>query len=228
MKCSTPRPGFLIAIEGIDGAGKTTQCLRLQGLLERWQQPVIRTKEPTSGQWGQRLRDSALTGRLSWKEEMDCLLKDRREHVEELIRPGLNAGKVVITDRYYFSTMAYQGALGGNPLELMAVNEEFAPEPDLLVVLDLPPEVGLDRIRQRGDQANDFEKAATLEQARAIFLGIEKSYKVTLNALDPLEDIRDEIFRLYMRIAVQRIADSGMGPREQLNATLALFGAPPV
>src|SRR6266516_1826503 len=102
-------PGFLIAIEGIDGAGKTTQAHFVQDKLMSRQLAVIRTKEPTMGHWGQILRDSALTGRLSLEEEVEAFLNDRREHVTNTILPELKAAKIVILDRYYFSTVAYQG-----------------------------------------------------------------------------------------------------------------------
>jgi dTMP kinase len=118
---------------------------------------VLRCKEPTTGKWGQVLRDSALTGRLSLEDEVETFIKDRKEHVSTVIEPALREGKTVIVDRYYFSNMAYQGARGFDPMELMRQNEAFAPEPDLLVLMDLSPEAGLQRIRTRGDRANLFE-----------------------------------------------------------------------
>ena len=89
-------PGFLIAIEGIDGAGKTTQAHHVQDALQARKLAVIRTKEPTTGHWGQVLRDSALTGRLSIEEEVEAFIKDRKEHVEQTINPALREGKIVI------------------------------------------------------------------------------------------------------------------------------------
>ena len=87
-------PGFLMVIEGIDGAGKTTQADRIQSALQGLGFTVVRTKEPTAGRWGKLLRDSALTGRLSMEEEVETFIKDRREHVENLILPELRAGHV--------------------------------------------------------------------------------------------------------------------------------------
>lgn len=167
--------GFLIAIEGIDGAGKTTQAHFIQDELMSRGFQVMRTKEPTTGQWGQVLRDSALTGRLSIEEEVEAFIKDRREHVTEKIMLALLNGMVVIVDRYYFSTAAYQGARGVDPQELLRRNEEFAPEPDLLILLDVDPKVGLKRIRTRGDRANLFEQNNTLRRAREIFLQHQKA-----------------------------------------------------
>jgi dTMP kinase len=184
------KPGFLVAFEGIDGAGKTTQAHFLQEAIQKESVPAIRTKEPTTGQYGQILRDSALTGRLSADEELEYFIKDRREHVSTKIQPALEAGQVVIIDRYYFSTAAYQGCRGLDPAKLIGRNEEFAPEPDLLFLLDLEPCIGLERIRTRGDRANHFEKTDTLTKAREIFLAIDKAYKVVVDATQSSEAVR--------------------------------------
>jgi dTMP kinase len=220
--------GFLIAIEGIDGAGKTTQAHLLQERLQERKLCVVRTKEPTTGTWGQVLRDSALTGRLSLEEEVDAFLRDRKEHVEGLINPALDEGKVVIVDRYYFSTMAYQGARGIDPEELMRQNELFAPEPDLLVVLDIEPKLGLERIKTRGDRANHFEKTDTLKKAREIFNGIKKPYLYRLDATQKTETLRNLIVRQFSAIYAERIAHSDCTPEAKLKMTLNLFGAKPV
>ena len=125
MKVSPPYSGFLVVIEGIDGAGKSTQARVLGEQLTARGHRVVLTREPTMGKWGKLLRESAETGRLSIEEEVEMFLKDRREHVEELILPRLREGCVVIVDRYYFSTAAYQGARGVDPQELLRRNEEF-------------------------------------------------------------------------------------------------------
>jgi dTMP kinase len=92
--------------------------------------------------------------------------------VEELIAPALAAGKVVILDRYYFSTMAYQGMRGFDPVEIRRQNEEFAPKPDLLFILDLDVDTALSRIGARGDIANEFEKRDSLAKCREIFMSL--------------------------------------------------------
>ena len=79
---------------------------------------VIQSFEPTNGTWGSKLRESATTGRLSIEEELDYFIRDRREHVEQVITPTIHGGGIVILDRYYFSTMAYQGARGIDPTEI--------------------------------------------------------------------------------------------------------------
>ena len=75
--------------------------------------------------------------------------KDREEHVKNVIAPALQAEKIVILDRYYFSTAAYQGAQGADVDMILADNERFAPQPDLLIVLDVRPETGIARIKKR-------------------------------------------------------------------------------
>ena len=104
--------GILVAFEGIDGAGKTTQATLLEQWLHDSGIALVRTKEPTNGRWGKLVRESAATGRLAPAEELNAFLQDRKEHVETLLAPSLREGKAVIVDRYYFSTAAYQGARG--------------------------------------------------------------------------------------------------------------------
>ncbi len=164
--------GLFIVIEGIDGTGKSTQARMLEGWLRGRGRSVVRDREPTDGPWGRRLRESAATGRLAPEDELEYFLRDRREHVEKLISPALAAGTDVILDRYYFSTMAYQGARGFDPGEIRRRNEVFAPVPDLLLILDLPVDVAISRIGARGDGANEFEKRENLERCREIFLSL--------------------------------------------------------
>ncbi|MSP60451.1 MAG: dTMP kinase [Myxococcales bacterium] len=194
----SPR-GVLVAIEGIDGAGKTTQAAMLAAWVEASGIEVVRTKEPTDGPWGRRLRASAQEGRLSPDEELHAFIEDRRQHVRELIAPSLAEGRVVIVDRYYFSTAAYQGARGRDPVELLQINEEFAPEPDLLVLLAVAPSVGVARIRERGDRANLFEREDLLARSAAIFAALEKPYLLTLDGALPKDILAREIAAAVQR-----------------------------
>lgn len=166
------RQGLLIVIEGIDGTGKSTQARRLGEWLQSHGREVVLSREPTDGPWGKRLRESAATGRLSPADELEYFLNDRRQHVAETIAPALAAGQVVILDRYYFSTMAYQGARGFDPSAIRRRNEEFAPVPDLLVILDLTVDNAHRRIGTRGDTANEFEQRDNLQRCRDIFLSL--------------------------------------------------------
>ena len=196
----------------------------MQELLEARKLRVVRTKEPTAGKWGQMLRDSAATGRLSLEEEVEAFIKDRKEHVESLIKPALRDGQIVIIDRYYFSTMAYQGARGMDPEELMRRNELFAPEPDLLVLLNIDTRLGLQRIKLRGDKANHFERIENLTRARAIFNSIKKPYLFRLDATQEAQTLCQLIVRQFSSIYAERIAQSRSTPKAKLKMMLHLFG----
>ncbi len=186
--------GLLIVFEGIDGTGKSTQIKRLADWLESCGRKVVASYEPTDGPWGRKLRESATTGRLSLDEELALFLRDRREHVENLIMPSLKAGRDVLLDRYYFSTMAYQGARGAHPEEIRRANEEFAPVPDLLLVFDLDVDAALERIGARGDTANEFERRESLNRCRGIFLGVSAlPFARRINADAPVDDVADQI-----------------------------------
>jgi dTMP kinase len=188
--------GVLVAFEGIDGAGKTTQARLLARHLRDAGLSVVETKEPTSGPHGQRLRASAISGRLKPEDELAAFIEDRRDHVERVIEPSLRDGRVVIVDRYYFSTAAYQGARGFEPEPIIAVNETFAPAPDLLVLLDIPVEEALRRIgaRENGNGgANEFEKPTTLELCAAIFRRLKRPYLLLLDGCAPVAEIHERV-----------------------------------
>ncbi|ATD68425.1 dTMP kinase [Luteimonas chenhongjianii] len=178
---------LLIVIEGIDGAGKTTLANSLRTWLLDGGRSVTISKEPTTGPWGMKLRESAATGRLTPQDELDYLVKDREQHVSELISPALDCGEIVILDRYYPSTVAYQGA-AGIPLNTVLDAHGFAPQPDVLLLLDVEPRVGIERIRARGDKPNAFETYDNLEACRAIFLDLEMP-KVVINAAQSPEQV---------------------------------------
>lgn len=165
--------GVLISIEGIDGAGKTTQAhLLFKNLKEAGYSTVI-LHEPTNGQWGDKIRELARNGRhkTTAQEEFELFYRDRLEDVERNIMPKLNEKNVVIMDRYYFSNIAYQGARGLDPDYVERRNEEIAKKPDLLIILDISPLESLKRIRAtRKDGPNHFERTSYLEKVRQLFL----------------------------------------------------------
>lgn len=181
---------FLIVLEGIDGTGKSTQARRLADLLRQRGATVLLDHEPTNGPWGQQLRASALTGRLSAAAELELFIQDRQQHVAEVISPALAAGHVVILDRYYFSNMAYQGAQGMDPEAIRCANESFAPVPDLLLLLDLPVDTALQRIHRRDSHANLFESRDNLQRCRDIFLRLRgEPYCHVIAADDDMETV---------------------------------------
>lgn len=193
---------MFIVIEGIDGTGKSTQAQRLAEYFRKNGREVVLSREPTDGPWGTILRQSAATGRLSPEEELETFLKDRRQHVEELITPSLAAGKIVILDRYYFSSMAYQSAAGADPQEIRRKNEEFAPTPDLLLILDLDVDSAIQRIGGRGDTTNEFEKRSNLQHCRDIFLSLKDE---PFARLIPSNQTPEQVFKTIVSTVSQAV-----------------------
>lgn len=165
----------LIAFEGIDGSGKSTQAAMLAAWVRRNGPEVVETKEPTNGPFGKRLRESFVTGRLSPQEELECFVNDRREHVRVTIGPALARGAVVIVDRYYYSTVAYQGARGFDAAKVLEMNRAFAPKPDVVFVVDLDPRVALERISSRAGGHDLIENLDEQLRVRAAFLELAKT-----------------------------------------------------
>jgi dTMP kinase len=193
------KKGLLITIEGIDGVGKTTQVKMLVAYLKEKGYDVVHLREPTEGFWGKKIKDQVKHGRtISPKEECEWFLKDRQEDVHENIKPALEDKKVVVMDRYYYSTMAYQGALGLNVNKIMEENEKFAPRPDLVIILDAPPEIGLTRItNNRKEELNYFEKLDYQNKVRDIFLEMKDyDYVKILDAGKDLEKVQEDIGRV--------------------------------
>jgi dTMP kinase len=226
MECPIPG-GFLVAFEGIDGAGKTTQAAMLSALCRESNLKHSVSKEPTNGRYGAVLRASAQTGRLSPKEELDLFLKDRQEHVEGVIAPALKREEIVILDRYYFSTAAYQGARGADPDLIIESNEAFAPKPDLLVILDVPPSLGLARIIERNDAPNKFETEESLLRARAIFNALRLPYLHWVDAKTGPDIIHFHVVQAFRTVAMNKIAQHDLSPSD-VNRTRLLFGELPI
>lgn len=194
------RNGLLVVVEGIDGAGKSTVVRRLAAYCGEQRIPHVTSREPTTGKWGTQLRESAHAGRLSLSQELELFLQDRAEHVLTLIAPALADGKVVILDRYYFSTAAYQGARGADPQTLLAQNEAFAPQPDLVLLLDLDPLAGRHRIAERGDSPDSFESAEALAEVRRIFLTLDHPYLTRIDASQSFEQVNAQCLAQFRKL----------------------------
>jgi dTMP kinase len=166
---------LLIAFEGIDGTGKTTQIELLAEVLRQRGLSVVATREPTDGQYGRKIRELYKNRKsVTPEEELALFLADRREHVAQVIAPALACGQVVLTDRYYYSTAAYQGAAGHDPQKIIAANELFAPMPDMVIIIEVPVSLGIHRVRNfRGEALNDFEQEETLARVAAIFADLK-------------------------------------------------------
>lgn len=191
------KKGILIIFEGIDGAGKSTQAQMLYEALARKGYPALITKEPTAGPYGQKIREIARKGRegITAEEEHQLFLEDRREHVKNLLAPALADGKIVISDRYYFSNIAYQGALGLSPEKIREDNEKIAPRPDLIFLLEIQPPQGINRIRVSRPEANNlgYEQEAYLVRVKKIFDHMEDPSLVRLDARRDMETLHQEI-----------------------------------
>jgi len=193
--------GFLIALEGVDGAGKTTMAAALAAVLARFGRRVVLTREPTSGVAGRRLREYLAGSRrhLPPTEELALFQEDRREHVEKTIRPALNRGWLVITDRYYYSSAAYQGALGLDPQQILAENELFAPRPDLVVLLQVPLEVALTRLAESRRKTFQLsEDRDYLERVAALYDTFKGAHIKRLEASGPSSEVLGRLLHLTL------------------------------
>lgn len=143
------KPLFIV-LEGPDASGKSTQLRLLSQALSSRGIPVVATREPGGTPVGQKLREILLhpESRMRPLTELFLLVADRHEHVEEVIKPALAQGKWVLCSRYTLSSLAYQGRGRGLPLELIHKLNDLATgglQPDYVFLLDLPPQVALDR-----------------------------------------------------------------------------------
>lgn len=204
--------GLLIAVEGIDGAGKTSVATLLAQFCGERGVACVISKEPTSLRWGQELRRSASEGRLTLERELELFRKDREMHVAGTIRPALEQRHVVIVDRYYWSSAAYQGARGADPRAIIADHETFAPRPDVVLLLDVPVEQGLERIRRRGDEPNDFEKQDGLAKARRIFLDLaaeNPGHSQVINAAAGVREVSRACLDKLQSLAAAKLGGRG-------------------
>ena len=193
--------GILIVFEGIDGSGKSTQA---EILLERLQEEdfdAVYFREPSKGKWGRKIKKKALhPDSLSPAEELDLFQKDRRENVEKNLKPALKKKRIVILDRYYYSTIAYQGAKGIDEKLIRRMNEEFVVEPDLVFIFDIDPKKGLERIENRKKKDKLFEREDYLVKVREIFRSFKGEKFVHIDALKSKEEISKEIQEIALPI----------------------------
>jgi dTMP kinase len=178
--------GLFITLEGVEGSGKTTQAAILADGLGTEGRSAIVTHEPGGTRAGEAIRaiflDPAVS--LGVAAELLLVLADRAQHVREKLRPALEAGEIVICDRYSDSTTAYQGYARGFDLKLLADLNGLASDglkPDLTIVLDLAAETGLERTRTRakhgarGADRFESERAEFHRKVREGFLAVAKA-----------------------------------------------------
>ncbi len=187
--------GVFAVIEGVDGSGKSTLWTRLGERLSRAQDEdwfhqrftgLALLREPTDLPPGRRIREHLAAGaqlpRDAW---LELFLADRAANVSERIGPALARGELVLQDRYFYSTAAYQGDLESapSPADIVAANRARGfPEPDLLVFLDIEPEAAWERIALRGANRESFETLAQLRRIRKNYLSCLPASALRLDA----------------------------------------------
>jgi len=162
------RAAFIV-FEGIDGAGKTTIAKEIVNSLLKSKVDALYTYEPYTADLTKLLRKYG----KAFGSVMETLLMaaDRYYHIIEVITPALKSGKVVVSDRYYYSSLAYQGAKGVDPLWIEMVNKKFLLKPDVAIYIDVPPDLGLRR------KANSPTRLKYLERDLDIIKSVRSIYK---------------------------------------------------
>ncbi|AFM26420.1 dTMP kinase [Desulfomonile tiedjei] len=192
------KPWFIV-FEGIDGSGKSTQARLLADKLHQADIPVILTAEPSEGPIGCLIR--TLRTRPSPEEERQLFTQDRKDHISRVIAPALKNGISVICDRYVYSSVAYQGARGIDPRQILEENRTFALEPDVTFLLRIGVDEALSRICEgRKEAFTIFEAKANLERVAAIYDALDDSHVKKIDASMSPEEIHREILD-YLRLA---------------------------
>ena len=191
------KKGVFICIEGLDGCGKTTQTKLLAKKLRKSHNAVY-TAEPSRGKIGTYIRESCLYGekRLSTVVEALLFAADRIEHVETEVLPALDQAKLVISDRYVYSSLAYQGAAGLS-LEWIEKINEHALRPDLAVFIDVAPKIVMSRLKPKKSVMENLE---TQQKVREIYLKfVEKDSLTRINGNKAKNEVAEELYALVKK-----------------------------
>ena len=200
------KKGFFITFEGIDGSGKSTQIQNLAKYLEEYGFDIIITREPGGSVGGEEIRNLLLQGEVDrWSAETEILLftAARRDHLERVILPALQDGKIVICDRFTDSTRMYQG-MRGPKLRVLVDNlteEVINCDPDLTIIIDIDPEISLRRAKSRKTAEERFEDFGVdlQKKMRKGFIDLSKEFNFRIkvvNGQQPVDDLAKEIFSL--------------------------------
>lgn len=194
--------GLFISFEGADGTGKTTQIERIASWLEKQGYEVVCTREPGGTKAAEKIRALVLDAELAMGHKTETLLylAARADHIKQLIEPALQAGKMVLCDRFSDSTFVYQGRGRGMDLQTLKMLDAFATgnlHPDLTILLDGDPEEMAVRRRERGiSDRFELEGLAFQKKIREAFLELaanEPERIHVINALQPVTVVADEI-----------------------------------
>jgi dTMP kinase len=195
--------GILVAIEGIDGVGKTTQSIRLVERLTALGLNAVRFFEPTNEtQEAQQIRRTLEHGSPKNPSDLvDLFLADRRHDVENHIMPALREKKIVVMDRYFLSTAAYQS--DSRPWqEILEMNREFAPEPDINFIINWPADIAMTLIEKRDNGLTTFENETALINVRGRYLEMAREDSGTYVVVEKIadeEDVCDEILDILLK-----------------------------
>ncbi len=205
MNEANHRIGHLFVLEGIDGSGKTCACEMLIDILRKENYDVVYLREPTNeSPWGIEMRERSPRGELTPDEELELFIKDREWNVQNRIVPALVKGQVVLMDRYFFATGAYQSVVTGlSWKEILRRNREdiSAPEPDIVFILDVPPDVGLERATGRTGKTNlQFEQLERLIKVRQAYLEIAEHDIANVKLIDSMNSLEQVVAEIHKNI----------------------------
>ena len=186
--------GYFISFEGIDGSGKSTQIQRLADFLRSLSFDIVVTREPGGSVGGEEIRKLLLQGDVDrWSAETEILLftAARRDHLERIILPAIKNGQIVICDRFTDSTRMYQGMRGPKLKKLvdMLDKEVIGHDPDLTILIDIDPEIGLRRAKSRETVEERFEDFGLelQKKMRKGFLDLSKQFSSRISVIDGLQ-----------------------------------------
>ena len=186
--------GYFISFEGIDGSGKSTQIQRLADFLRSLSFDIVVTREPGGSVGGEEIRKLLLQGDVDrWSAETEILLftAARRDHLERVILPAMKNGQIVICDRFTDSTRMYQGMRGPKLKKFvdMLDKEVIGHDPDLTILIDIDPEIGLRRAKSRETVEERFEDFGLelQKKMRKGFLDLSKQFSSRISVIDGLQ-----------------------------------------
>lgn len=180
-----------ITIEGGEGAGKSTNIDLVVNILKKAGKEIVLTREPGGTKIGEKLREMLLNSaytEMDYRTELLLMFAARAQHIAEVIQPALDAGKWVVCDRFTDATYAYQGAGRGIGQEKIAILEEWVQEglkPDVTILLDVPVEIGLQRVAQRAAQDRfEQEKMKFFDTVRQAYLDMADAEPERFKVID--------------------------------------------
>jgi dTMP kinase len=196
--------GFFICVEGLDGCGKTTQTKLLVRKLRKMSYDAVYTAEPSRGKIGKFIQKYCLNGEKRTFPIVEALLfaADRFEHVEKEVIPALNEGKIVVSDRYVYSSLAYQGATGLVDLKWIKMINEHATRPDLAIFVDVEPEAVIKRLKPKKSVMENLE---TEQKVREVYVEfVEKGELVRIDGNKSKMEVADDILKVVLRFLEKR------------------------